>query len=89
VSKQFLDNTKNEYRSLHSFFTQDLRASYVFKMKCIKELTIIAQVNNLFNKKYEPNGYTYSYIYGGQENTENYYFPMARTNLLVALNLRL
>jgi len=89
VSKQFLDNTENEYRSLHSFFTQDLRASYVFKMKCLKELTIIAQVNNLFNKKYEPNGYTYSYIYGGQENTENYYFPMAGTNLLVALNLRL
>ncbi len=37
-------------------------------------------VNNLFDKKYENNGYTYSYRYGGTMTTENYYFPQAGIN---------
>jgi len=43
----------------------------------------------VFNKKYEPNGYTYSYIYGGQTITENFLFPMATTNFMLAVNIKL
>lgn len=89
VSKQYLDNTQNESRKLNSFFVNDLRAVYTFKKKKLKELNIIAQVNNLFGTKYEPNGYTYSYIYGGSTTTENYYFPMAGVNFMLAVNVRL
>jgi iron complex outermembrane receptor protein len=46
-------------------------------------------VNNVFNKKYEPNGYTFSYIYGGSVTTENYYFPMAGVNFMMGVNVRL
>jgi iron complex outermembrane receptor protein len=47
------------------------------------------RVNNLFDIQYEPNGYTYSYQYGGQLVTENYYFPMAGINFLFAVNVTL
>lgn len=89
VSKQYLDNTGNKNRSLNSFYTQDIRAVYAIKKKWLKEVNIIGQVNNLFGKKYEPNGYTYSYFAGGETVTENYYFPMAGTNFMIGVNLRL
>ena len=89
VSKQFLDNTGNNSRSLNSFYVQDIRAIYTIKKKWLKDVTITGQVNNLFNKEYEPNGYTYSYIWGGETITENYYFPMSGTNFIIAVNIRL
>jgi len=89
ISKQYLDNTQNDNRSLAAFFVQDLRTTYTMKFKKIKEILITGQVNNLFDKKYEPNGYTYSYLYGGEMITENYYFPMAGVNFLLAINLKL
>ena len=94
VSKQYLDNTENESRLLNSFYVQDMRAIYTIKKNPIaigwlKELNIIVQVNNIFGKKYEPNGYTFSYFVGGITTTENYYFPMAGANFMVGLNVRL
>lgn len=89
VSKQFLDNTGNNSRRLNSFYVQDIRVIYTIKKKWLKEVTITGQVNNLFNKEYEPNGYTYSYIWGGETITENYYFPMSGTNFIIAVNIRL
>lgn len=89
VSKQYLDNTENDSRSLNSFYVQDVRAIYTFKTKWLKEVNIIGQVNNLFGKKYEPNGYTYSYFVGGETVTENFYFPMAGRNFMLSLNVKL
>ncbi len=89
VSKQYLDNTEKDSRSLNAFYMQDVRAIYTIKKKWLKEVNIIAQVNNIFGKKYEPNGYTYSYFVGGETVTENFYFPMAGTNFMIGLNIRL
>ena len=89
VSKQYLDNTENDSRSLHSFYVQDVRAIYTIKKKWMKEVNIIAQINNILAKKYEPNGYTFSYFAGGETVTENYYFPMAGRNFMIALNIKL
>ncbi|MES1216600.1 MAG: TonB-dependent receptor plug domain-containing protein [Bacteroidota bacterium] len=89
VGKEYMDNTQNEERKLNAFYTQDARAIYTVRKGVLKEANIILQVNNIFNRNYEPNGYTYSYIYGGNINTENYYFPMAGTNLMVGVNLKL
>lgn len=88
VSDQYLDNTSNKGRMLNSFYTQDARAAYTFKGKSLKQLDLFVQVNNIFSKKYEPNGYTFSYISGGALTTENYYFPMAPVNFFAGLNLR-
>ncbi|MBC7874931.1 MAG: TonB-dependent receptor plug domain-containing protein [Ferruginibacter sp.] len=89
VSKQYLDNTQNENRKLDAFYTQDVRAIYTITNKWLKEVNITGQVNNLFIKMYEPNGYTFSYIYGGEQVTENFYFPMAGRNFMIALNVKL
>ncbi|MBL7746771.1 MAG: TonB-dependent receptor [Chitinophagaceae bacterium] len=94
VSKQYLDNTSNDARVLNGFFTQDIRAIYSVKniragMIKLKELNIIAQINNVWAKEYEPNGYTFSYIAGGSTITENYYFPMAGRNFMIGVNVKL
>jgi iron complex outermembrane receptor protein len=88
VGKQYLDNTEAEDRTLASFFTQDARVSYTVKNKLFKEWNFIAQVNNVFNRLYEPNGYTYSYIAGGTLSTENAYYPMAGTNFMLGVNIK-
>ena len=56
--------------------------------KLFQNLMLIAQVSNVFNTRYEPNGYTFSYYYTNKLITENYYFPMAGTNWNIGLNVR-
>jgi iron complex outermembrane recepter protein len=89
VGKQYLDNTSNEQRKLNAYYTQDIRAVYSFDYNWLKNVDLTFQVNNVFNKKYEPNGYTFSYYYNNELTTENYYFPMAGTNWMVGVNVRL
>lgn len=89
VGRQFLDNTSNKARSLDPFFVQDARVSYSLRKLFFREINLVFQVNNVFDKKYEPNGYTFSYQYGGSLVTENYYFPMAGTNFMLAVNVKL
>lgn len=88
VGRQYLDNTSQKGRSLNPYFVQDVRLAYSLFSKIFKEVDIIVQLNNVFNKKYEANGYTFSYISGGL-TTENYYFPMAPANFMVGVNVRL
>ncbi|MFC0185493.1 TonB-dependent receptor [Pseudarcicella hirudinis] len=88
VGKQYLDNTTNESRKLNSYFTNDIRAIYSLKGKALKNVTLTALVNNVFNTLYESNGYSYSYIYEGKVATENFYFPQAGTNVLFGISLK-
>jgi iron complex outermembrane recepter protein len=89
VGRQYLDNTSNQARSLDPYFTQDVRARYSFKKAWMKNVSITGQVNNVFNRLYEPNGYTFSYLVANELTTENYYFPMAGTNWTLGLNIKL
>jgi iron complex outermembrane receptor protein len=89
VGQQYLDNTENENRKLNGYYTQDARVIFTFNNKLFKEWKIIGQVNNIFDRKYEPNGYSYSYVYDGSITADNYYFPMAGTNFMVGVNIKL
>ncbi len=89
VGKQYMDNSQNENRKLNGYFTQDLRLNWTIRTNFLKELHLIGQLNNLFNAKYEPNGYTYSYVLSNNLNTDNGYYPQAGTNFMIALNVRL
>jgi iron complex outermembrane receptor protein len=89
VSKQYLDNTNNEARKLNSYFTEDARVIYSFSKNRLKNVDLILQANNVFNKQYESNGYTYSYYYNTQLITENFYYPMAKTNWMFGVNVKL
>ncbi len=88
VGRQYLDNTSQQSRSLNPYFLQDIRLSYSITHKIFKETDIILQLNNVFNKKYEPNGYSFSYIYGGALTTENFYFPMAGFNFMLGVSVK-
>ncbi|MFZ4059089.1 MAG: TonB-dependent receptor domain-containing protein, partial [Ferruginibacter sp.] len=89
VSRQYLDNTTNKQRSLNPYYVQDVRLNYTLEKKAFKKMDIYLQMNNIFNKKYEANGYTFSYIYDGNLTTENYYFPMAPFNIMAGINIGL
>lgn len=89
VGRQYLDNSSDIKRSINPYYLQDVRMSYLVENKFFKTTHIIVQLNNVFNKKYEANGYTFSYVYGGQVSTENFYFPMAPFNFMVGINVKL
>ena len=89
VGKQYLDNTQNDARSLKAFFTEDARLTYALKVKWLKEVNIIGQVNNIFNSMYVANGWTYPYYENGSLINSNGYFPMAGTNFMLAVNIKL
>jgi iron complex outermembrane receptor protein len=89
VSKQYLDNTESEEKRLNGYFLQDLQLRYNIHKKLVKTAELVLQVNNLWNKKYEANGYTFSYMYDTSLIRENFYYPMAGTNFLLALNIDL
>lgn len=89
VSRQYLDNTGMKSRSLNPYYIEDVRMAYTYNNKNGTSLKFIVQVNNLFSKNYEPNGYTFSYIYGNKLNTENFYYPMAPINVMFGINISL
>ncbi|MEY3920846.1 MAG: hypothetical protein RL634_607 [Bacteroidota bacterium] len=89
VSRQYLDNTSRKDRSLDPYFINDIQINKSFTSKLGKNISIIFQLNNIFNNLYTPNGYTYSYQYGGQVVNNNYFYPMARRNWMLALNIAL
>ncbi|MFT3911008.1 MAG: TonB-dependent receptor [Ferruginibacter sp.] len=89
VSRQYLDNTSRKTRSLNPYYLEDIRLAYNFIIKGTSSIKVFVQANNVFSKKYEPNGYSFSYIYGGTVTTENYYLPMAPFNMVAGLTLKL
>lgn len=88
VSKQYLDNTSNENRSIDPYFVTDLRLSYTTtQMPLVKSMTTSFQVNNLFNELYETNGYTFGFVAGEEMQRFNYYYPQAERNVLAQITL--
>jgi iron complex outermembrane receptor protein len=88
VSDQYLDNTSNSARKLDAFFVNDLRLAYNTSFRGLKNVGLTLLINNVFSEKYESNGYTFSYLYGGSFTTENFYFTQAPGNFLLSLSLK-
>jgi iron complex outermembrane recepter protein len=62
VGAQYLDNTQNFDLSLPQYGTQDFKIRYHMKDFFSKDINLILSVNNVFNKKYSSNAWTYRYI---------------------------
>ncbi|WP_346237330.1 TonB-dependent receptor [Niabella insulamsoli] len=86
VGRQYLDNAQNKLRSINPYALTDARLRYELSTGTFKNISIILMVNNVFNKKYENNGYTFSYLYDGVLATESYYFTQAGTNWNIGIN---
>jgi iron complex outermembrane receptor protein len=86
VSKQYLDNTQSEARKIDGFVVNDLVFSYEIKRQRIfKSARIGLQLNNVLGEEYQPNGYVFSGIIGGQRTDFNYFYPQAGRNFMMNL----
>ncbi len=86
VGFQYLDNTQSAERRLDDFWVNDLRLNIASKkLTATKEIRASVLAANIFNTKYEPNGYSYGFILGGERLDFNYLFPQAGTNFLAQI----
>ncbi|MCY7326994.1 MAG: TonB-dependent receptor, partial [Saprospiraceae bacterium] len=67
VGQQFLDNTSNPNTALSGYFFSDVRLNYHLKKVIGEELSLLFAINNIFNKKYSSNGWTYRYTSQGYD----------------------
>lgn len=89
VSRQYLDNTQTNARSIDPYLVNDLRFSYSLNdLSIVQNVTASLQINNILNEKYVSNGYTFGWISGGQERFFNYYYPQAGRNILANVKVR-
>jgi iron complex outermembrane receptor protein len=89
VSRQYLDNSASDNRSISAYQVLDFRVRYALHPKFMKEIELALLVNNLLNREYVSNGYTYGYVgASGRQETFNWYFPQATRNFLASVNLR-
>jgi iron complex outermembrane receptor protein len=96
VGEQYMANIDSEGSKLDSYFVNDLNVSYEFRPKSIfKSIVVSALFNNIFNLKYESNGYFYTYDddYSNPPAVKTIegagYYPQAGTNFLMGLSLKL
>ena len=73
VSKQYMSNYGIEEHVLDAYFVTNLRLAYTFGLKGIKRITVGATIYNLFNEKYENNGYAGSGYYTDADGTRHRY----------------
>jgi iron complex outermembrane receptor protein len=89
VSQQYLDNSQNDRRSIAGYEVLDLRLRYALHPQFVKEIELGLLVNNVLNKEYVANGYTYSYLgASGGLDTFNWYFPQATRNFLASVGVK-
>lgn len=88
VGKQYLDNTSNDDKSIGSYGLLDARVRYTIRTKVFRELGLNLMLNNILDKKYVSNGYTYSYKSGGTVVAPNYYYPQAGFNWLLGVSMK-
>ena len=96
VSRQYLDNFERKEDSLDPCFVNNLDVAYTFKLHGIRSITVGATIYNLFDEKYETNGYSMTgamYPAGSKENSYSLYsdprfYPMAGINALGHVTFR-
>lgn len=94
VSKQYLSNAHSSEQMLDPYFVSNLHLGYSFgKVLGLKDLRIGVSVYNLFNEKYESNGYAGAGYYideQGQKVIYRYsgYAAQATTHFLASLTVR-
>ncbi|GGG30649.1 TonB-dependent receptor [Hymenobacter glacieicola] len=89
VSRQYLDNSTSENRRIKPYQVLDFRARYTIRPQFMKEIELGLLLNNVLNRRYVTNGYTYGYPGAdGQQQTFNWYFPQATRNVLASIGLK-
>lgn len=82
VNRQYLDNTQTKSRSIEPYMVDDLILQYEFKLSKVKNINIGLMINNIENKSYIANGYTYSGIINNNRKDFSFVYPQSGTNVL-------
>ncbi|MDF7813241.1 TonB-dependent receptor [Hymenobacter sp. YC55] len=89
VSRQYLDNSASLERSIKPYQVLDFRVRYTIRPVFVKEIELGLLVNNVLNREYVANGYTYGYPdANGRQQTFNWYFPQATRNFLASVGVK-
>ncbi len=88
VSKQYLDNTSDEAKSIDGYFVGNLSAGYTFPKSRLGVINLQLFVNNLFNRQYVANGWaaTDTFADGSSIHWIGYY-PQATRNIMGRLSI--
>ncbi len=89
VGKQYLDNTSSNDRKINAYTYSNLGVNYSFAKFGMSDIKIGVLVNNIFDKQYVNNGYTWGSTSSGVRQDENFYYPQAGRNFLVRLSLNM
>ncbi len=87
VGKQYLDNTSASTRQLEAYFLGGLTGKWTIPVKGLQRLEVTMMINNIFDQKYIPSGYTFSYYEGSTRSDYNYYFPQAGRNWMAGIKV--
>lgn len=88
VSRQYIDNSGSESRSLDPYMVHHLRFEYSIKPRFADEIVFRLSVNNIFGEKYETNAWIYRYYLGGEHYTMDGYFPQAGRNIMGGISIK-
>lgn len=93
VGEQYLTNAGRRSLMLDEYFINNLYISYTFKFRSVKSLRLALAVNNLFDVRYESNGFgSTSCIVSpdGSSRIEDYagYYPQAGINFMASVTVR-
>lgn len=88
VSKQYLDNTSDNDKSIPSYSVANFSAGYQFSTRGMGTINLQVFVNNLFNKEYVANGWagTDAFEEGGTIHYVGYY-PQATRNFMARIGV--
>jgi iron complex outermembrane receptor protein len=93
VSEQFLDNKSDDNRKLDSFLVNNLTLNYASELNLsfLRKIKVTFLVNNIFDVKYEPNGYSYFILFDDgnavTQDNYNFYYPQAGINYQAGVSL--
>lgn len=88
VSKQYLDNTENDRRSLPAFNVGSFMASWAISSKNYRRAFLQLHINNLWDVSYASRGYTFGYYYTPSSFTDEVYvYPQAGRNIQLGVKL--
>lgn len=87
VSRQYLDNSQTLSRSLDPYLINDLILQFNTSYLNLKKIAISLMLNNIGNRIYASNGYSYSGIIDGERRDFSFVYPQAGTNFLLKFDL--
>lgn len=87
---QYADNDPNDRFIINSYFVNNLRLDYTFKLPSLRSVTAAVNINNIFDKRYSSNAYGWvAYDADTGTRTNNvFYFPQAGTNVLASISIK-